>query len=142
MAAAAKRAAGAVVKATKAAAGEAGSSSSSSSSAQRNLFELARMLPQHGLGAVFYKKDWAGFRFRPHYVITRIHHSPDGAHGKAWGVLHWQDKTSSETRIRGTLKPIWKFRSPPQQWKTLPQQQQQQEGSSVPDIDVSQTSTP
>ncbi|KAH9325862.1 hypothetical protein KI387_006040, partial [Taxus chinensis] len=69
------------------------SSSSSSSDAlksktkrkKKTLFQVARFLPDWGVGYKFNKTHWDRSVY---YQITRINLYKDGIHGKAWGIFH------------------------------------------------------
>mmetsp|Transcript_11974 Transcript_11974/g.22706 ORF Transcript_11974/g.22706 Transcript_11974/m.22706 type:complete len:122 (+) Transcript_11974:54-419(+) len=72
-----------------------------------NVFEIARNLPDYGVGSKIKRHTWLGEDC--FWTITKIKPNTDGRHGKAWGIKTWRGTELQErpTRIRGTLKQVW-----------------------------------
>ena len=75
------------------------------------VFELAKTLPNHGIGSTFTKYSWRANAEHYHdtyWTLTRVAPRPGGRSGKAWGVLTWKGRTrADEERVNGSVKPIW-----------------------------------
>ena len=76
------------------------------------VYELAKTLPEYGVGSKFAKQKWLDGE-REHgatfWTLKMILPRPDGRTGKgAWGVLTWKGKALEKTeRIKGTHKRSW-----------------------------------
>mmetsp|Transcript_30567 Transcript_30567/g.66691 ORF Transcript_30567/g.66691 Transcript_30567/m.66691 type:complete len:128 (-) Transcript_30567:303-686(-) len=71
-----------------------------------NFFEVARNLPNFGVGSKIKRNAWEGDNC--YWTVTKIHPDKDGRHGKAWGVLTWAGAAQEkQSKIPGTLKRIW-----------------------------------
>jgi small subunit ribosomal protein S34 len=75
------------------------------------VFELAKTLPNHGIGSTFTKHSWranADAYPETYWTLTRIAPRPTGRSGKAWGILTWKGRTRlQEERVNGSVKTIW-----------------------------------
>lgn len=73
----------------------------------KTLYELAESLENKGVNMKIWKNDWKPNCF---YKITKIEISDKP---KAWGILVWNGKSSSETQIKSSLKNgIWRYELP------------------------------
>ncbi|KAK9124372.1 hypothetical protein Sjap_013974 [Stephania japonica] len=74
---------------------------------KKNLFEVARYLPNWGLGYQMAKTHWVGVS----YEITKINLYKDGCHGKAWGIVHKEGKLAADApkKISGVHKRCWRY---------------------------------
>eukprot|EP00252_Welwitschia_mirabilis_P022322 TRINITY_DN6006_c0_g1_i1.p1 TRINITY_DN6006_c0_g1~~TRINITY_DN6006_c0_g1_i1.p1 ORF type:complete len:139 (-),score=12.91 TRINITY_DN6006_c0_g1_i1:118-534(-) len=73
-----------------------------------NLFEVAKRLPNWGLGCTVAKRHWPSGHC---YKITAIKIFRSGRHGRAWGVFckNGSKRKSGEQLIGGGNKHVWKF---------------------------------
>ncbi|KAK9047875.1 hypothetical protein SSX86_033163 [Deinandra increscens subsp. villosa] len=74
---------------------------------KKNLFEVARFLPNWGIGYQMAKTHWSGVA----YQITKINLYKDGKHGKAWGIVHKDGVPAADAakKISGVHKRCWKY---------------------------------
>ncbi|KAF6160990.1 hypothetical protein GIB67_007631 [Kingdonia uniflora] len=73
----------------------------------KNLFDVAKNLPDWGIGYRMAKKHWVGVS----YEITKINLYKNGCHGKAWGIIHKEGRPPADTpkKISGVHKRCWKY---------------------------------
>ncbi|EFN59991.1 hypothetical protein CHLNCDRAFT_133133 [Chlorella variabilis] len=106
----------------------------------KNAFEILSRMPQHGLGSKLSRTSWTDDCY---WTIARVKLSPDGKHGKAWGVLTWRgepQRPNAPTQMAGPLKRVWRAvqDGSQQQWQsigvadTLRQEQQQAAAAEAP----------
>eukprot|EP00302_Diacronema_sp_CCMP2436_P016399 CAMPEP_0179877364 /NCGR_PEP_ID=MMETSP0982-20121206/24755_1 /TAXON_ID=483367 /ORGANISM="non described non described, Strain CCMP 2436" /LENGTH=217 /DNA_ID=CAMNT_0021769967 /DNA_START=137 /DNA_END=789 /DNA_ORIENTATION=+ len=76
----------------------------------KNLFDLASLMPNRGIGTRFVRKSWDRNGYEDsHWTVTRIRFKPDGCHGKAWGKLTWRGAEPTwEKEVRSPLKREWR----------------------------------
>ena len=81
-----------------------------------NLYELAKTLPEYGIGSKFAKQSWIRDRGegesekkKTFWTLTKIRPKTNGRTGKwAYGVMTWKGRTLERVeRIRGTHKRAW-----------------------------------
>jgi len=62
-----------------------------------SLYKTLSRLPRNGVGAKIIETRWAQKNFKDCYwVVSRSHLKLDGAHGKAYGQLHWRGTCAPE----------------------------------------------
>ena len=83
-----------------------------------NLYELAKTLPQYGIGRKFTKTNWerggtkSESQFPPTFwTLTKILPKANGRTGfGAYGILTWKGRRrATEEKIGGTHKTVWKI---------------------------------
>ncbi|KAI0723037.1 hypothetical protein C8Q76DRAFT_721348 [Earliella scabrosa] len=75
-----------------------------------NLYEVLARFPRDGVGQRVYQTRWGAKGIEGSYwEVTRTSLKCEGQHGKAWGVLVWKGKRTSEQdqKIPGGLKYRW-----------------------------------
>ncbi|XP_074290225.1 uncharacterized protein LOC141616952 [Silene latifolia] len=72
----------------------------------KNLFEVAKVLPNWGIGYHMAKKHWTNVS----YEITKINLYKSGNHGKAWGLAYVNGLPAlAPKKISGVHKRCWKY---------------------------------
>jgi small subunit ribosomal protein S34 len=75
------------------------------------VFELAKQLPQYGVGSRFTRARWE-HRGAPdsYWTVMRMKPKASGRAGRAWGQLTWKGEAKEGVRrIPGTMKAgIWR----------------------------------
>lgn len=75
------------------------------------MFELAKQLPQYGVGSRFTRARWE-HRGAPdsYWTVMRMKPKASGRAGRAWGQLTWKGEAKEGVRrIPGTMKAgIWR----------------------------------
>ena len=88
------------------------------------MFELAKTLPNHGIGSTFTKYSWrvnAEAYPETYWKLTRIVPRPSGRSGKAWGILTWKGRPRfEEGLVNGSMKPIWAVKVAARETTELP----------------------
>ncbi|KAL6967610.1 hypothetical protein U1Q18_033420 [Sarracenia purpurea var. burkii] len=74
---------------------------------KKNLFEVAKFLPNWGIGYHMAKTHWANVS----YEITKINLYKDGKHGKAWGIAYKDGSPAADApkKISGVHKRCWRY---------------------------------
>ena len=80
------------------------------------MFELAKQLPEYGVGARFARTRWE-HRGAPdsYWTVSRMKPKPSGRAGRAWGTLTWKGEAKEGVRrIPGSMKAgIWRVLEEP-----------------------------
>jgi len=80
------------------------------------VFELAKQLPEYGVGARFARTRWE-HRGAPDsfWTVSRMKPKPSGRAGRAWGTLTWKGEAKEGVRrIPGSMKAgIWRVLEEP-----------------------------
>lgn len=77
------------------------------------MFELAKQLPDYGVGSKFALKKWE-HKGAPNsfWTVTRMVPKPTGRSGKVWGTFTWKGEVKNDgeaLRVPSSMKPgIWK----------------------------------
>eukprot|EP00163_Fabomonas_tropica_P000375 TRINITY_DN10228_c0_g1_i2.p1 TRINITY_DN10228_c0_g1~~TRINITY_DN10228_c0_g1_i2.p1 ORF type:complete len:195 (+),score=25.02 TRINITY_DN10228_c0_g1_i2:354-938(+) len=80
---------------------------------RNNLFDLARELPNSGIGSRFYRRFWARYDEPSFYHITEIKWGDvQRRNGNIYGILFWRGKPVKAERVRGALKKDWRYVHP------------------------------
>ena len=78
-------------------------------------------------------------------LCTKFHkNAQDAHHGKAWGIFTWKgaDKNEAPTRVRGTLKKVWRLfedPSPKVEWKRVAPSDKPAAGAETPSAEHAQS---
>ena len=82
----------------------------------QTVFELAKQLPEYGVGARFARTRWE-HRGAPdsYWTVSRMKPKPSGRAGRAWGTLTWKGEAKEGVRrIPGSMKAgIWRVLEEP-----------------------------
>jgi hypothetical protein len=85
-----------------------------------DLVSAARPLPNHGVGAHFFRVRYARYAEPSFVTVTRVVPGPGGAGGKVWGLVTFRGESYGRLqRLRGSKKREWLAvdeRSTPAHW--------------------------